>query len=250
MIAVVTGASSGIGKEFVKQLDDKNLDCIWLIARRADLLEDLSKTLKTKSKIIALDLFLDKSFERFSEILKEEKPEISFLINSAGLGVSDKFSNISIEKDEETIRLNCETLTKLTKLSLDYMAFDSVIINIGSVAGFMPQANFAVYAASKSYVISFSRALNRELKDRNIHVSCLCPNPVKTEFFKNSPKKNASKIKQLGFENKEKLVEKSLRDAKRKDLITSSALAKLIEIVSKIFPHSWILSIEKLLKMY
>lgn len=250
MIALITGASSGIGREFVKQVDRKNFSEIWLVARRKDRLVDLSKNLKTKTKILDLDLYDDKSYEILEKNLKEENKSIGLLVNSAGLGYPDYFCNLSLEENTNTLDINCKALTKISYLCIKYMEKNSIIINIASVAAFLPQAKFAVYAASKSYVLSFSRALNRELKKRQIHVCCLCPNPVDTEFFKNSKKEDANNIKALGMENLEKMVEKTLRLCKKKDLITSHPISLLIRFLSKILPHSFIMDVEKLIGLY
>jgi short-subunit dehydrogenase len=250
MIAIVTGASSGIGREFVRQIDSKNFDEIWLVARRKERLEELSQSIKSKSKIFALELTEDESFEIIKKKLEEENPQVGLLVNAAGLGYPDYFKDLGLYKNAETIRVNSEALTKMTSLVLPYCKEGSAIINIGSVAAFIPQPKFATYAASKSYVLSFSRALNRELRDQKISVSCLCPNPVNTEFFRNSKKSQANKIKSLGLEDIEKLVAKSLRLCHKKDLVTNHPLAGGVKIVSKILPHSFVMWLEKLMKMY
>lgn len=250
MIAVVTGASSGIGREFVKQIDSKGYDEIWIIARRRDRLKNLSENLNTKSKIINIDLLDDKSFEILEDLLEKEIPNIGLLINAAGFGISDNFENLGLTTNSEIVRLNDEALTKMISLCLPFMMSKGLIINIASVAAFLPQANFATYAASKSYVLSLSRALNIELKDRQIKVSCLCPNPVDTEFFDKTPTKRSNNIKKIGKENLEKMVEKTLKHASKKDLITTHPVSKLILIISKILPHNLIMKFEKILGLY
>ena len=250
MIAIITGASSGIGEEFAKQIDKFSYDEIWLIARRKEKLEKIKENLTTRAKILALDLLDDKSFEIFQKTLEKEKPEIDILVNSAGFGVNNFFKDTCLRENADMIRLNDLALTKITYLALDYMKENSAIINIASVAAFLPQPKFAIYAASKSYVLSFSKALNRELRDKKINVCTLCPNPVETEFFKNFDRKEEKSIKSLGLENLSKMVEKTLRFCKKRDLITSHPLARLILIAGKIFPHSFIMRIEKKIKMY
>lgn len=247
MIAIITGASSGIGYEFARQIDKKNYEEIWLIGRRAEKLKDLSEKLQTRARIFALDLCEKKSFEILKKELEISNKKIGLLINSAGMGENDYFKNTNFDDDMKTLDLNIKSLTAMTKISLDFFQKDGIILNIASSAAFIPQAKFALYAASKSYVLSFSRAIRREFKD--IKISVLCPNRVETEFLEKS-NNNSGGIKNLGNENLEKMVEKSIKKMGKKDLITTHPSAKILLIISKIFPHSFILWIEKKLSMY
>lgn len=247
MIAIITGASSGIGYEFARQIDKKNYEEIWLIGRRAEKLKDLSKKLQTRARIFALDLCEEKSFETLKKELESSNKKIGLLINSAGMGENDYFKNTSFDNDMKTLDLNIKALTAMTKISLNFFQKDGIILNISSSAAFIPQAKFALYAASKSYVLSFSRALRREFKD--IKISVLCPNRVETEFLEKSNNTSGG-IKNLGNENLEKMVGKAIRKMGKKDLITTHPSAKILLIISKIFPHSFIMWIEKILGMY
>ena len=172
-IAVVTGASSGMGREFVLQLGYfyKNLDEIWVIARRRERLEELSGISRIPLRIIDGDLQKKKVYRRIHEILTEEKPDIRMLINSAGFGKSGTVTEIARENfriQTDMVDLNCRALTRMTLLCLPYMSRGSRIVNLASAAAFCPQPSFAVYAATKSYVLSFSRALGAELSGREI----------------------------------------------------------------------------------
>ncbi|MFR6221104.1 MAG: SDR family NAD(P)-dependent oxidoreductase [Anaerococcus sp.] len=247
MIAIITGASSGIGYEFARQIDKKNYEEIWLIGRRFEKLQDLSEKLQTRARIFALDLCEKKSFETLKKELEISNKKIGLLINSAGMGENDYFKNTSFDDDMKTLDLNIKALTAMTKISLDFFQKDGIILNIASSAAFIPQAKFALYAASKSYVLSFSRAVRREFKD--IKISVFCPNRVETEFLKKS-NNNSAGIKNLGNENLEKMVEKAIKKMGKKDLITTHPSAKILLIISKIFPHSFIMWIEKKLSMY
>lgn len=246
MIAIISGASSGIGREFAYQIDDKGYDEIWLIARRYDRLLEIKNKVKTSVKILALDLLEDESFYMIEEELSKSNKKISLLINSAGVGINDYFENIDLIDDEKMIGLNITAPTKLIKISLAYMATNSIIINVASVSGFIAQPKFASYAASKSYLISLSRALNREFRDKKIHVAALCPNPVDTEFGI----QNDNNLKKYGREDVHKLVEKALKKAAKTDLITTHPASKFMLIISKIFPQSFIMWIEKISGMY
>lgn len=244
MIAIITGASSGIGEEFAKQVDRLGYEEIWLIARREEKLKNLSYKLQTRARIFALDLCKEESILKIKEKIKEKK--IGLLINSAGRGTSDYFENTSLDDDMKTLKLNILALVGLTKALIPHFAKNGIILNISSVSAFMPQPKFAVYSASKSFVLSFSRSIRREFKD--IGVSVLCPSIVDTEFIEKSD--NKSKIKDLGKEDLEKMVAKAIRYMGKKDVITTSPTSKLILLVSKIIPHSLVMKIEKLMKIY
>lgn len=196
-IGIITGASSGMGKEFALQLSQtKQLDELWLIARRRNNLEELARTIKNTCsekqfntnlipKIIELDICGKEGANKFAEILHQEKTEettISILVNNAGFGTYGTFEDTPTEKEIEMIELNCSSLTGICGYSIPYMNKDSIIINTASLASFMPLGNFAVYAGTKAYVLSFSVALAAELKPKGIKVCALCPGPVSTEF--------------------------------------------------------------------
>lgn len=244
MIAIITGASSGIGEEFTKQVDKLGFDEVWLVARREEKLKNLSYKLKTRARIIALDLCKEESILKIKNEIKGKK--IGLLINSAGRGTSKYFKESSLDDDMKTLKLNILALVGLTKALLPYFSKNGIILNISSVSAFIPQPKFAVYSASKSFVLSFSRSIRREFKD--IRVSVLCPSIVDTEFIEKSD--NKSKIKDLGKEDLEKMVKKSIKYMGKKDIITTSPTSKLILLISKIIPHSLIMKIEKLMKIY
>lgn len=246
MIAIITGASSGIGREFAYQLDKENYEEIWLIARRLDRLKDLRDDLKSPVRILALDLLEDKSFEIIKDKLSKSNKKIGLIVNSAGVGDNDYFYKQTMESIDRTIGLNISAPTRLIKIAIPFMARGSIIINVASVAGFTPQPKFAQYAASKSYVVSLSRALNREFANRDIRVSALCPNPVNTEFGPH----HESGIKKYATEDIHKLVKKALTKSGSKDIITVHPSAKFMRVVGKIIPHSFIMWIEKIFNMY
>ena len=182
-IAVVTGASSGIGREFVYAVDKKySFDEIWVIARRAERLEELKGKCRNTIRPVALDLAADADLKAYAELLEKEKPEIALLVNAAGCGVFGPFEEKDLYALLHSARLNALSLTAMCHLSLPCMKSGSAIINMGSNSSWQPVPYQAVYGASKSYVLSLSRAIGRELRPRGVHVMCVCPGWIKTEF--------------------------------------------------------------------
>lgn len=182
-IAVITGASAGIGREFVLAADKEGrCEELWVVARRADRLAQLQKECKTPVRPIALDLAKDESIREYEAMLEREKPELALLVNAAGCGVFGPFEEKDLDKLLNSARINALALTAMCHVSLPYMNKGSAIVNIGSNSAWQPVPYQAVYGASKSYVLSFSRAIGRELKPRGVHVMCVCPGWIRTEF--------------------------------------------------------------------
>ncbi len=175
-IAVITGASSGIGREFVLAADKRfSFDEIWVIARRAERLEELKEKCRSPIRPVALDLAQDEGLESYAGLLEKEKPEIALLVNAAGCGVFGPFEEKDLGALLHSAKLNSLALTAMCHLSLPYMKRGSSIVNMGSNSSWQPVPYQAVYGASKSYVLSLSRAIGRELRPRGVHVMCVCP---------------------------------------------------------------------------
>ena len=182
-IAVITGASAGIGREFVYAVDRQDsFDEIWVIARRKERLEELRGACKNPIRPISLDLSSIENVDEYKALLEKEQPEIAMLVNAAGCGVFGPFAEKDLKKQLSSAQLNALSLTAMCHVSLPYMRAGSSIINLGSNSAWQPVPYQAVYGASKSYVLSFSRALGRELRSDGIHVMCVCPGWIKTEF--------------------------------------------------------------------
>ena len=182
-IAVITGASAGIGREFVYAVDrQEHFDEIWVIARRLERLEELAAKCSTPVRPLAMDLADLESIEEYKALLEKEQPEIGLLINASGCGVFGPFEEKELKKLLNSATLNSLALTAMCHVSLPYMHKGSSIVNIGSNSAWQPVPYQAVYGASKSYVLSFSRAIGRELRSRGVHVMCVCPGWIKTEF--------------------------------------------------------------------
>lgn len=184
-IILITGASSGIGVEFALQLDNvfQNIDEIWMIARRKKELLEVAQHLEHTTRVLDMDITKEEQVERLRKLLADEKPVIRMLVNCAGYGILGDFSASNINEELGMIEVNCKALTQMTHLCLPYMRKNSRLIQVASSAAFLPQPNFAVYAATKAYVYSFSRALRQELRHKKIYVTAVCPGPVDTPFF-------------------------------------------------------------------
>lgn len=216
-IAIITGASSGMGQEFAGRLDSllKKTDEIWLLARRKEKLDALAAQMQTKTRAIAIDLTSEKELAQFAEVLAISNARITVLVNCAGTGKYGPFTTLDKKTCTEMLSLNVFALTEMTRLCLPYMRKGSRIIELASGAAFLPQADFAVYAASKAYVYSFGRALAKELQAKGIHVTTVCPGPVDTPFLEyayNDPS-SMSGLKKLTMETVERVVETALRDS-------------------------------------
>ncbi len=196
-IAIVTGASSGLGAEFALQIE-KNfyLDEVWLIARRPDPMRELAeKFLKSHAVIIPLDLTSRSDLTFLERRLAEENPEIDFLVNNAGYGKIGPFAEMGLAEQVQMIELNVTSLTYLSHIAIPYMKPGASLIQVASSIAFSPSPFFAVYAATKSYVVSFSDALGYELRKLGIKVLAVCPGPVETEFFSVAQKNDFMKDK-------------------------------------------------------
>lgn len=218
-IAIITGASSGMGMEFARQIDSQlcKTDEIWLLARRKEPMKVLAESMKIKTRAIGIDITNEKELKQFAEVLAISDSKITMLVNCAGTGHHGAFSEQDDEEITAMLRLNIMALTKLTKICLPYMRKGSRIVQFASGAAFVPQADFAVYASTKAYVYSFSRALNKELKWRGISVTVVCPGPVDTPFLEHAygDISQMNRLKRLTTASAECVVKTAIEDCKR-----------------------------------
>lgn len=243
-IGIVTGASSGIGREFVYALDKEfNLDEIWVIARREARLIELQAQCETKIRPITLDLSKQECLDTYKSYLESEKPEIQVLVNGAGFGVFGAFMDISLEEQMNIIDLNAKALTAISYLSVPYMLEGSHMINIASNSSWQPVPYINVYGASKAYVLNFSRALNVELKSKKIHVMAVAPGWIKTEFFDHAVKDDTIKYYDRFYTAKQ-VVDKSMKDLKKKKLVSILGFPVRMQVrMVKLLPVKWIMGI-------
>ena len=243
-ITIITGASSGLGAEFARQIS-KNTESseIWLFARNAEKLEKVKSEITEKKiescpqiKCVPMNLSGKEGVTLFKTFLSAEKKsgdfEIDMLVNNAGFGTYGEFAETPLNRELEMIDLNCTTLTGLCGEALPFLHKNSSIINVASLAAFLPLGNFAVYAATKSYVLSFSVALAAELKDKGIKVSALCPGSVATDFA--NVASNGARKEVLHGKNPVKVVSHCLKKAKKgKKIILWSTKWKFTAFMSR-----------------
>ncbi|MBO5998546.1 MAG: SDR family NAD(P)-dependent oxidoreductase [Lachnospiraceae bacterium] len=242
-IAVITGASSGMGRQFVLTLDRfGQFDEVWVIARRKERLEELKALAPCSVRPVAMDLTDPASFEAYEALLSEEKPEVGLLVNASGFGKFDAVMDTPLYENLNMADLNCRAVMALCQLTIPYMCEGGQIINIASVAAFQPIPYIDVYAATKAFVLSYSRALNREL-DR-IHVMALCPFWTKTEFFDRAVSSRNVVKKYIAMYRPEDVVDRAWRDAKRhKEVCMYGFKARGQALLVKILPHSLVMRI-------
>lgn len=243
-IALVTGASSGIGREFVRQIGTSypSLEEIWVVARREQALLELQRELPGKRlRILPLDLSQDADLEKLEELLKSEAPCIRLLVNSAGCGKSGLIENQDWRDACRMLDVNCRALTVVTMLCLPYLRKRSRIIQIDSGAAFLPQPGFAVYAASKSYVFSFDQALGRELTRKGISVTSVCPGPVDTDFFQTG-EIVLNFWKKIFLAKPGKVVRKALFDAEAGKTVSIYGISiRIVRLIARLFPQKLLL---------
>lgn len=187
-LAVVTGASAGIGPVFARRLAARGLDLV-LVARRADRLEALAAEIRATGRrveAVPLDLAVPGSDAHLAdELARREVGEVGWLVNNAGFGYQGELARHDPSRQAAMIQVNVGALAALTRRFLPAMLARGagVVVNVGSTAGFQPVPYFTTYAATKAFVLSFSQALAEEVDGRGVRVVCLCPGPVPTEFF-------------------------------------------------------------------
>lgn len=247
-IAVITGASSGLGEQFAMEIDRSRTEIeeIWLIARREEKLKALSLKLHKKVKILSLDITDSNAIEEYSNTLKSENADVKILVNNAGFGKLGNFDTLTTEANAGMIRLNCEALTVITSITLPFMKSEGEIINSCSIASFAPNTRMAVYSSTKAYVMSFSRALRDELKKRKINVIASCPGPMDTEFLSLAgiEKGSSFTFDTLPRVNPTVMARKTLIASKKgKAVYTNRIFYKFYRILAKILPHSIVMKL-------
>lgn len=230
-IAIVTGASSGLGREYVKLLDDEGLDEIWLVARRRPQLEDLAGALKTKSRLYPLDLTENGSFRILQQALTDSRAIVRYLIHAAGFGKMGSVMTIPSGVQEKMVDLNDRAAISL--------------VQICSCAAFLPIPELAVYSATKAFLLRYSRALAAELAPQGILVSAICPYWVKdTEFIATAIQTDRNQqFRHYPLAGtKEAIARRSFRAVKKgRVVITPDVVSTLLRFLSGWIPQSILL---------
>ena len=240
-IAIITGASSGLGLEYVRQISAReNLDEIWVIARRSQRLKQISAMVSTPLLPMSLDLTNPADIKKLESALAESKPNVKMLVNAAGVGKMGDYNEISIEDTRNMIELNCRATVDVTQAVLPYMVTGSSILLVASSAAFQPLPGFNVYAASKAFLLSYSRGLRFELFERQINVTAVCPYWIKdTEFIGIARRsKNSSAIRHFPLAStKRSVVRQSLYDqALGLAVSTPGIIAPVQRLAGKLLP--------------
>ena len=248
-VIVVTGASSGMGKEFLTQIIAKepNVEEIWAIARREDSITKLKKEISNKIVPFRLDLTKEEDLSKYKAKLLKEKPNVIILANCAGFGIFDHSENIDISVKLNMIDLNVKAPVTLIDYTLPYMQNNAKIMNIASCAGFQPIPYINDYAATKSFLLSYSRALNQELKYKNIHVLAVTPYWTKTEFFDRAIDNEKEKVVinyNAMYEAKD-VMKKAIKDLynPKKDVSCYGFVNNGQKILTKLLPHILVMKI-------
>lgn len=241
-IAIITGATGGIGEEFVKQILRYNLDEIWAVARNENKMNRLRKKYGEKIIPVSADLSDINDIEKISNLLSAQKPQVRFLINNAGLAKMASYKDFSLGEIIRTIDVNCKAPVMLCNICIPYMKSGGNILNISSASAFQPNPYINLYAASKAFERSYSRALNVELEGTGITVTAVCPGWVDTEML--SKEMNGKKVKFPGIVTAERVVKTALRDAeKKRDMSICSLYVKCQHLNVKLMPQRLIMKI-------
>lgn len=240
--AIITGASGGMGRIFVRELANEALDEIWIIGRNQERLLALKEEFGDRIVPICKDLTDDADILSVSHLLKEEQPSVVWLVNNAGIAKMAPTTEFSFTEIRQTIDLNCKAPAELINICIPYMEKGAKILNVSSASAFQPVPYINLYAATKAFERSYSRALNAELKPYGITVTAVCPSWVDTSML--SKEIDGKKVKFPGIVAPEKVVKKALKDAKKgRDMSVCSLYVKCQHLNVKLLPQKFTMRI-------
>lgn len=241
-VAIITGVTGGLGREFVREVLKEDVDEIWSIARNEEKLNALKIAFGDRIRPIPCDLSHAEDIRMVDRLLQEEKPDVKILINNAGIGKMGKPEEFSPEEIEKTVDLNCKAVCLLCRYVLPFMSEGARILNISSAASFQPNPYINLYSASKVFVRSYSRSLNYELQDKGITCTAVCPGWIDTDMLKKE--RNGKTIKFPGIVSAERVAKQAMRDSlKGKDMSVCSLFVKYEHLLSKIYPQKLVMKI-------
>ena len=249
-IAIITGATGGLGKGFVQAIAAmEEIDEVWAVGRNVRKLGELKEAFE---KVVPVEADLTKDGVSCLEgLMKEKRPDVRFLVNNAGVGYFGAYEKMKREEVEAFCRINCSAPAELITAALPYMQKGARIINISSASSFQPNPYLSAYSASKVFLKNLSRALSVELKPRGISVTCVCPGWVDTGMLPRT--KDGKEIKYGGMISVDRVVKKALKDSMRgKDMSVPGVFAKYFRMYSKTMPtglvmRQWTWSVRKYL---
>lgn len=238
--AIITGASSGLGSEFARQLDNNpDIDEFWLIARRREKMAALAGTLKTPCRILPIDLTVREELSVLKDALRTHKPEVTFLICAAGTGRMGRSVDIPPDDNAMMIDLNCRAAVDVTQMCYPYLRKGSRVLEISSTASFQPLPRLNVYSASKAFLTSYTKMLHYELIPRGIKVTAVCPYWIKDTEFIGQAEKTSKDYRNYALASKmHSVVKWALFDSKMNLWISTPGPVCLAHrIAAKFIPH-------------
>ena len=239
-VAIITGASAGLGREFLKAIPKAfpDIEEYWLIARRKDKLLEASKDVPRQCRILPLDLTADESYAKLEQALDEQQPDVRLLVNNSGCGYLGNVGEGGLSRQTQMIELNLKGLTAVTHLVIPYMKKGAHIVNVSSIASFCPNPRMTVYSATKSYVTAFSFGIGEELKEKGVTSTAVCPCPMDTDFIQLGGIKGHSKtFDVLPYCEPAKVAKGALSAAKKgRSVYTPTAFYKLYRFIAKVAP--------------
>ena len=247
--ALVTGASEGIGYELTRLFAENGYDVV-MVARSKDRMKEIADEVENEFGISAQVIKKDLSVPGSSEEVYEKSPEIDVLVNNAGIGTCGFFHENDTEREVDTVRLNVETPTHLTRVFLEDMVErdEGRILNVSSMAAFQPGPTMAVYYATKAYLLSFSEALSNELKSTGVSVTALCPGPTETAFIQKAGEENSR------INEGDKMSQRTVAEAgynglmKGKNVVVPGFKNRMLVRLTKIAPKSLVIRVVRYLQ--
>lgn len=251
-VAIITGASSGLGLEFAKQIDGLgDVDELWLVARNQEKLEAVAKGLHTPAIAVPADLSSSADIATIAQKVADDGLTIRYLVNAAGFGRFGAWDQIAEADEEGMIDLDCRGLVSMTRACLPSMERGSHIIEIASAAAFVPLPYMNVYAACKAFVLHYTRALRWELRGTGITATALCPAWVKTGFEQEARKSNGgSDVRHLLFaQEASTVVRRALEDNRRHFAVSCAGIPSAgLRLASKVVPDAIIMGVWDILR--
>lgn len=249
--AIITGASAGLGAEFVRQLEDQfpGIECLWVIARRRERLEEITVRYGKRFSVcvLPLDLCNASDLASLESELARQKPDVRLLINNAGCGYLGNLGESDTASQKRMADLNVSALTAVTNMVIPYIGRGGHIINVSSIASFCPNPRMTAYSSTKAYVSSFTRGLSEELKGKGIGVTAVCPGPMDTEFLDlGGISGNSKTFDVLPHCDPVKVVAGVYAAAKAgKVFYTPTAFYKFYRVLAKILPQGLMIKFTK-----